>query len=151
MYNDHSTTRTLNIVCVEFTVRHKSRKLKSTRFICDRSLSKHGQSNCAFIRVCAQSKRRLFHACAAEYEKPPADRGDVAKANKVPTRRCDRTDEIRHLTMYYSNRFIARVQTDRCTDKGLLLLSLLSHVWIPNWFREISTFYDLITLRRGAV
>lgn len=50
-----------------------------------------------------------------EYEKPPADRGDVAKANKVPARQCDPTYEARHLTMYYSNRFITGVP-DRHDD-----------------------------------
>lgn len=77
---------------------------------------------CVFTpRVCAQSKRRLFHTVryAVEYEKLPADRGDVAKANKVPAKQHDRTDEARHLTMYYSNCFITGIR--RCVDESLLL------------------------------
>jgi len=82
---------------IEFsTVQHEDPKIKVHLFAIAVCVSVV-KAIVRFIRVCAQSKRRLFHACAAEYEKPPADRGDVAKANKVPARRCDRTDEIRHL------------------------------------------------------
>jgi len=79
--------------------------------ICDsiylrsRVLPRHGQRNCIFTRVYARKANGTYSTVAAEYEKPPADRRDVAKANKVPTKQRDYT-ETRHLTMYYSNRFI---------------------------------------------
>jgi len=82
----------------------------------------------ACLHACARKVNGAYSTAVRytmEYEKPLADRGDVAKANKVPAKQHDRTDEARHLTMYYSNRFITGIR--RCDDESLLLSAPLSH------------------------
>jgi len=107
---------------------YKTWKLVSTRFICNREACLGMVKAIACLHACARKVNGAYSTAvryATEYEKPLADRGDVAKANKVPAKQHDRTDEARHLTMYYSNRFITGIR--RCDDESLLLSSPLSH------------------------